>query len=482
MYSRLLESLENRRLLAVDVAINFQPSGVSGASGMIADTGGTYATRNGYTYGWDKTNSNARDRNSTKSPTQAYDTFTLFRDTSGSNRTWDISLPNGKYTVRIVAGDPSYDMSPNIKAEGATVLSGTTTSSNRWIDKTATVTVSDGKLTLTNGSSASRTPISFIQIKTAGTTTTTTAGWPGTSAWKAAAGSPINRFESHAFSYNGKLYVMGGWQDSSFNSTKRVDVYDPATNTWTRKKDMSAPETHAGAALDEANGVIYFVGGHRGKYPSTPSKEVWKYTIATDTWTKLSATLPYAMGANACSVVNGKLYSYGGNYADRVTNTGDVFVLDLGNISAGFKKQANKMPTPRDHLSSVTIGKYVYVFGGEIGHDKTHDQQNLLHRYDPETDTWVKLASAPQEKSHAESSAFVLNGKIIWAGGQTNPQAATSSVYQFDPATGKWTTLASLPYKRQGTIVQKVGNYFVFATGGIETNQPQKSTWVVKIA
>jgi kelch-like protein 1/4/5 len=87
----------------------------------------------------------------------------------------------------------------------------------------------------------------------------------------------------------------------------------------------------------------------------------------------------------------------------------------------------------------------------------------------------------PGEKSHAESSAFVWNGQIYLAGGQTNPQAPTKSVWRYNPSTNKWTTLASLPASRQGTVVQKVGNYLVFTTGGIATNQPQKDTWVYEL-
>ncbi|MDB5325009.1 MAG: N-acetylneuraminic acid mutarotase [Phycisphaerales bacterium] len=483
-----IERLESRDLLAgISVTVDFQPAGVATQAGMIADVGSTYAARNGYTYGWDKTNTSlARDRNASISPNQAYDTFNTLLDSAGAARTWQIAVPNGKYNVRIVSGDATSTMSPVVKAEGITVISGVTTSSNHWIDATKSVTVADGKLTLTNGSTSSKSAVCFVQITSADGTTpppTTSGGWPSsTSAWKTAASSPINRFESHAFSYHGKLYVMGGWANSTFNSTKRVDVYDPATNTWKRLKDMAAPETHAGAAMDEANGVIYFVGGHRNSLKNyAPTNELWKYTFATDTWTKLSATLPYKMGANTCQIVNGKLYSFGGNYADRVTNDPDTFMLDLSNISAGFKK-VKAFPSARDHLSSVTINNKIYAFGGEFGHDKKHDQQDILQRYDPATDTWTRLASMPGSKSHAESSSFVMNGKIIIAGGQKDPQDPSSSVYQYDPATNKWTYLSALPAARQGTVVQLVGNYLVMTTGGISTENPQRNTWVVKLA
>ncbi|MBC7782260.1 MAG: carbohydrate-binding protein [Burkholderiales bacterium] len=317
----------------------------------------------------------------------------------------------------------------------------------------------------------------FVPAWTTPDTTTTNGAWP--KAWQSAAASPVARFEPYSFSYNDKLYILGGWKNGSFEGTKRIDVYNPATNSWSRRNDMKAPETHAGMALDEQKGVVYFVGGHRGKYPSTPTNEVWKYTIASDSWQMLSAHLPRRLGANSAHVVNGKLHSISGNPEDRVTNIGDHYVLDLSNIGAGFKRAAS-LPSPRDHVSSAEVGDKIYIIGGEFGHDKHHIQQKLVHVYDPKTDKWTRLADAPKSKSHAEASTFVMNGKIIIAGGQVTPQNPTSSVARYDPSTNTWTTLASLPAARQGTVVQLVGDYFVFTVGGIKTNEPQKTTWIAK--
>ena len=309
-------------------------------------------------------------------------------------------------------------------------------------------------------------------------------GWPATGDWKKATPCPITRFESYGFAYQNKLYVMGGWADGDFNTTTRVDVYDPAKDKWTRLHDMQAPETHAGVALDEANGVVYFVAGHRGKYPSTPTKDVWKYNIAADSWTKLHAQLRYLMGANNAAIIGNELHSFGGNYSDRVTNTADHFVLDLDDVDGGFYEK-RAFPSARDHLAHVVIGDLIYAVGGEFGHDKQHEQQSFLHYYDPDRNDWVRLTKMPVPKSHAESSTILLNGRIVFAGGQTDTsvkvyQQPTSSVYSYNPSTNVWSTLAPLPAARQGTTMQKVGDYFVLACGGIQTYQPQSTVWVAK--
>jgi hypothetical protein len=82
-----------------------------------------------------------------------------------SNFFWEIALPNGTYRVRVVAGDPKDTRSTfRIAAEGTLIVSGKPTSTNRWIEATATVVVSDGRLTISNASGAINNKLCFIEI------------------------------------------------------------------------------------------------------------------------------------------------------------------------------------------------------------------------------------------------------------------------------------------------------------------------------
>ena len=159
------EPLEDRRLLSVSVKINFQPPTAPAPSGYIADKGTTYRDQgNGYTFGWDVPNTTYRDRN--RVADQRYDTLI-----HTGTRTWSLAVPNGTYTVRLVAGDASYYNSVyKFNLENQLALSGTPTSASRWIEATKTVSVSDGRLTLTNAAGASNNKINFIEVSTAGPT------------------------------------------------------------------------------------------------------------------------------------------------------------------------------------------------------------------------------------------------------------------------------------------------------------------------
>lgn len=159
-----LESLEIRAMLAYTAHINFQPKSASVPSGYLVDYGQAYGKQsNGLTYGWSSSHpSDTRDRGKTSD--QRFDT-TILSQSSGKSYRWDLSIPNGTYSVKLVAGDAGYyDSYYKINVEGKLVVNARPNSSTRFIAKTTTITVTDGKLTLSNAGGAINNKICFIDI------------------------------------------------------------------------------------------------------------------------------------------------------------------------------------------------------------------------------------------------------------------------------------------------------------------------------
>jgi hypothetical protein len=149
------------------VRVNFQPGGAAIPSGYLADGGATFGSRgNGHSYGWNVDNSaQARDRQSALAGDQRYDTLTHMQHPANPTAFWEIALPNGTYSVHLVAGDPSYyDGVYRLQAEGVLALGGAPTSTSRWIEGTATVTVSDGRLTIRSATGAVNNKLCFVDI------------------------------------------------------------------------------------------------------------------------------------------------------------------------------------------------------------------------------------------------------------------------------------------------------------------------------
>lgn len=151
----------------VDLKVNFQPGGAPAVSGYLVDSGASYAARNGQTYGWSAGNTGStRDRNASNSPDQRHDTLAHLQ--VGGSFTWEIAVPDGSYRVTVLAGDPTYiDSVYRLAVEGVTVVDGTPTSSERWIEGTATVTVTDGRLTLSSASGSVNNKVCSIAITAA---------------------------------------------------------------------------------------------------------------------------------------------------------------------------------------------------------------------------------------------------------------------------------------------------------------------------
>jgi uncharacterized membrane protein len=151
---------------AVHINVNFAPAGEAVPNGYVADTGAVYGGRgNGLTYGWNTDNSAfARDRDSSASLDQRYDTFTHLQKPGGA-RTWEIAVPNGRYLVHLVAGDPlALDSTFRLTVENTVALSGTPSSASPWVEATVVVTVSDGRLTVGNAVNSSNDKVNYIDI------------------------------------------------------------------------------------------------------------------------------------------------------------------------------------------------------------------------------------------------------------------------------------------------------------------------------
>ena len=150
----------------LSVTVNFAPAGAAVPAGYVADTGSAFGARaGGLSYGWNADNAaNARDRNAAGSPDQRYDTLNHMQKPGGAT-TWELAVPNGTYTVHVVAGDPvNTDSTYRIAVEGTVAAAGTPTAANHWVEGTVRVTVADGRLTIGNASGSTNNKIDYVDV------------------------------------------------------------------------------------------------------------------------------------------------------------------------------------------------------------------------------------------------------------------------------------------------------------------------------
>lgn len=145
-----------------NIAVNFQPEKTDIPESYLADYGLIFDQTKGY--GWIVNSLKDKiDRNSSISPDQAYDTLiNVYPDAI-----WEITIPNGTYKVKVVAGDPSYPWgTQNVQAEGVPIIQNVIISSSLpWVEGNAIIEVEDRALTLTFAKSNPMTKICFIKIE-----------------------------------------------------------------------------------------------------------------------------------------------------------------------------------------------------------------------------------------------------------------------------------------------------------------------------
>ncbi len=156
--------------VAFPLRVNFQPVSAPAVPGYRIDDGAQYGVRaGGVSFGWDMEGSAAVDRNSPLSvaqhPAEAQLYDTLVSPYEERKNRWSVTIPNGRYTVRVVAGDPWLDAGKvRIAANGVTVVTGELSKAVRWLDGSAMVTVSDGRLRMTNAAGGTLFRPAFLVI------------------------------------------------------------------------------------------------------------------------------------------------------------------------------------------------------------------------------------------------------------------------------------------------------------------------------
>jgi N-acetylneuraminic acid mutarotase len=207
---------------------------------------------------------------------------------------------------------------------------------------------------------------------------------PATDTWDTKAGMPTRRGASAIAVVDGRIYVIGGPGKNVANlPLSTVEAYDPATDTWTTKADMPTARRKASACV--IDGRIYVSGGAttRGGIlpPTVPTVEI--YDPATDTWTQ-TFDMPWGRFDHSASAVDGKIYIVGGLSSEMVKQFGGDEIADNELVTDELKEllaivhvydpATDTWTTAADfpgvpmyrHTAAVVDGK-IYIIGGGYG-------------------------------------------------------------------------------------------------------------------
>jgi N-acetylneuraminic acid mutarotase len=135
---------------------------------------------------------------------------------------------------------------------------------------------------------------------------------PVADTWETLPDMPTDRNHLAGVAIGGKLYVVGGRFGAGFQSdmTDALEIFDPATNTWTSQAPM--PTVRGGLNAAAVNGCLHVFGGE-GSEGVFPQHEA--YDPTTDTWHSLPPMPTPVHGVTGAAVIDGWIYLPGGGTA-----------------------------------------------------------------------------------------------------------------------------------------------------------------------
>jgi Kelch motif len=232
----------------------------------------------------------------------------------------------------------------------------------------------------------------------------------------------------------GKMWLMGGDDDKgkAFN-----DVWATA------KTDGSGWEQVTAAAAWPARskfgcivyqGKIFVIGGWNGS--NAGYNDIWSSTNGKD-WTQVAATAPWGpRWAFGLGEYKGRLWIFGGQYGP---NAYDVLNEVWSSVDgATWQKQPNPSWNPRSYANTQTFGEDLYLFGGARNEASAFDdlwRMTIVIKDGQEVIQWA-MSPTPAQGNSAAMGCVKFAGGAWLAGGWSAPSVVrgpNKSVWLYAP-------------------------------------------------
>ncbi len=236
---------------------------------------------------------------------------------------------------------------------------------------------------------------------------------------------------------NGKLYGMTSYGGT--NNSGVIFEYNYTTNTYTKKIDLSSAngENPFGALIEASNNKLYGVTSYGG---ANNSGVIFEYDYATNTFTK-KIDLSYSNGespyGSLMQASNGKLY--GLTYAGGTDGAGALFEYDyIGNAyskKVDFISNSTDGRYPMGSLIEVSVGK---LYGMASGNNPNN--AGVIFEYDFSNNIYTKKIDLSSASGKNPDGTLMLasNGKLygVTVSGGANDVGV---LFEYDKGTNVYT-------------------------------------------
>lgn len=295
----------------------------------------------------------------------------------------------------------------------------------------------------------------------------------GAAEWTSKAPLPESRTEVSAATDGHRIYLAGGFgpPEGAERATapRRLWVWDSGTDRWTSPTELPEGVHHAG--MTYLNGRVYVVGGFR-ETSFVPVGNVRIYDVAASTWSE-GRPMPTPRGAGALAVLNGRIHWTGGNAAagdhlhdpphGQVAGDRSVGTHEVYDPATDTWERLAPMPTPRNHHGATVVDGRMHVVAGRA---ERNFEMTVHEVYDPARNTWEAAPPIPTGRSGI--ATVELDGKIYVFGGETFTQPARTfyEAERYDPRTRTWESLPRMPTARHGLAAAVLDGRIHVLSGG----------------
>jgi len=351
----------------------------------------------------------------------------------------------------------SYAVTPYAAgiAQAPTVVSGTPPQSSALIAG------------LVNGTSYTFTVTATNALGTSSASTSSNAIVPGPSPqgqWGPLTTSPIVSIHTVLLN-DGKLLQWDGWK-----TPEPTYLYDPAAGTYT---EITAPSSiFCGGNTKLPDGRVIVAGGFGvGVTGMLGIVDTNVFNPATQTWTRMANMHLPRWYPDLTELPDGRYVAISGNSTDSSTwaDTPEVYdpAANTWTLLPGIStSQVHESEYPFSYLAPN--GK-VFTIG---------PSEDVSYWLDPNAQTWTPVGASGVVNG---SSVMYLPGKILYSGGSANvtsgtPSLANTSVIDLTAASPAWHATAPMNYARDYHTLTMLADGRVLAVGGGQTSDQMQIT------
>ncbi|EOX93526.1 Galactose oxidase/kelch repeat superfamily protein [Theobroma cacao] len=238
------------------------------------------------------------------------------------------------------------------------------------------------------------------------------------------------------------IYVFGG-RDSTHKELNEFYSFDTSTNKWTLLSNDDSGPTHRSYHSMTANDRQVYIFGGCGV--AGRLNDLWAYDVVDQKWIKYPTPGENCKGRGGpgLTVAQGKIWVVNGFSGVEMD---DVHCFDPVQGQWSQVETCGEKPTARSVFSTVGIGKYIIIYGGEVdpsdlGHLGAGKFSGEVYGLDTETLAWNKwedgsgLESHPGPRGWCAFASGLRDGQqgLVVYGGNSPSNDRLDDIFVFTP-------------------------------------------------